>query len=136
MKKLIILLALLAGAACFAQETKGPREETKLLVYYFHVTNRCNTCLGIEAAVKKTLEQNYKAELDQDVIVFRTFNVELPENKAISEKYDAYGATLALTRLSEGREKIVDMTDFAFEKIHNEDAFIKGLGDKIKELLK
>lgn len=137
MKKLILLLFItLAGANSFAQDSSGVTPATKLLVYYFHLTNRCHTCTSIEAAVQKTLQENFKTELDGNIIVFRTYNVDLPENKAISEKYEAYGATLALTKIAGGKEQIVDMTDFAFKKIHNEEAFIKGFSDKIKELLK
>lgn len=137
MKRFILLLAsLLVMTGSFAQDATRISPKTKLLVYYFHITNRCHTCTSIEAAVRKALQENFKAEMDSSILVFKTFNVDLPENEAISKKYDAYGATLALTKLRQGKEQIVDMTNYAFAKIHNEPEFINGLKEKISELLK
>jgi hypothetical protein len=137
MKKSIILLTvLMISASSFAQNTPQISKKTKLAVYYFHLTNRCHTCISIEATTKKVLEENFKTELDNGTIVFKTFNVDLPENKAICKKYEAYGATLALTKLTGGKEKIEDLTNFAFSKIHTEDAFITGLKSKITEQFK
>jgi hypothetical protein len=137
MKKMILLmLVLLTGANLFAQETKPITDKTKLLVYYFHITNRCHTCTAIEATTRKVLLENFQSELENGIIVFNTFNVDSSENEALSKKYDAYGATLALTKLSGGKEKIEDMSNFAFSKINNEKVFTEGLTKKIKELLK
>lgn len=133
---LFITMMLLTTSTLFAQ-TQNLNKKTKLLVYYFHVTDRCNTCRSIEAVTTKVLNENFKTELDSEIIVFKTFNVEYPENKYICEKYQAYGATLALTKIEFGAEvKIEDMTNFAFSKIHTEEAFISGLKSKIEELLK
>ncbi len=137
MKKILFILFLaLTNCTLFAQ-TQNLNKKTKLLVYYFHITDRCNTCRSIEAVTTKVLNENYKNELDSEIIVFKTFNVEYPENKYICEKYQAYGATLALTKIEFGAEvKIDDLTNFAFSKIHTEEIFTKGLMDKINEYLK
>lgn len=137
MKKLIFLvIVLFTVTLSFAQETKPITDKTKLLVYYFHITNRCHTCIAIEATTRKVLLENFQSELEKGIIVFNTFNVDSTENEAISKKYDAYGATLALTKLSGGKEKIEDMSNFAFSKINNEALFTAGLKKKINELLK
>ncbi|MCX6269682.1 MAG: nitrophenyl compound nitroreductase subunit ArsF family protein [Bacteroidetes bacterium] len=137
MKKIIILLlVLLSGTYTYSQDTKQITPKTKLLVYYFHITNRCHTCTTIEATTRKVLLDNFKTELDSAIIVFNTFNVDSAANQAISKKYDAYGATLALTQIINGKEKIVDMSNFAFSKINNESLFTEGLVQKIKELIK
>ena len=133
---LFIMLVLLTNTTLFAQ-TQNLNKKTKLLVYYFHITDRCNTCRSIEAVTIKVLNENFKNELDSEIIVFKTFNVEYPENKYICEKYQAYGATLALTKVEFGAEvQIEDMSNFAFSKIHTEELFTKGLKDKINEFIK
>ncbi len=138
MKKIIFwTLALLLCINVSGQDVTKPNSKTKLLVYYFHITNRCNTCKSIEAAVKKTLETNFKNELAKGTIIFQTFNVDLPENKKLVDKYQAYGATLALTPIVKGKEAgIDDLTNFAFSKIHEEENFSKELKDKINSYIK
>lgn len=109
----------------------------KLKVLYFHITNRCNTCRGIEAKVRKTLDEQFKNELETGVIDFYVMNCELPENQDLVKKYDAYGATLALTSVQNGKEqKTEDLTNWAFQKTHDPALFIEELGTKIKNYIK
>jgi len=109
----------------------------KVQVYYFHLTNRCHTCISIESELRKTLSANFKNELDNGIIRFAPVNCELPENADLSKKYDAYGATLALTKYADGKElQKEDMTTWAFSKVHSPDIFAKELIQKINEMIK
>ncbi len=138
MKKLLIsLVVLMSITNCFAQSNAKADSKTKLLIYYFHITHRCNTCQTIEATTKKILETYFAKELKEGIIVYQSFNCELPENKKLVEKYAAYGSTLALTPIVNGKEAgIDDITSFAFSKIRNEEAFSEGLIEKINNYIK
>jgi hypothetical protein len=137
----IIFFSLLLSFQGFAQKdadtviSNNP-QKLKVKVLYFHITNRCNTCRSIEAAVRKTINDYFKAELDSGIIELYVLNCELDENKTISEKYNAYGATLAVTKMDGTKEKTEDLTNFAFAKIHDETIFEAELKQKIEELLK
>ena len=136
-----ILFAFILSFQGFAQKNtdtiiSNNNQSLKLKVLYFHITNRCNTCRSIEANVRKTINENFKNELDSGIIDLYIVNCELPENKTLSEKYQAYGATLALTKMIGGKELTEDLTNFAFAKIHDESIFISELKSKIQELLK
>lgn len=137
----IILFSLFLSLQGLAQTTgdtviSNNTQKLKVKVLYFHITNRCNTCYSIEAAVRKTVFENFKTELDSGIVDLYILNCELPENKDISEKYQAYGATLAVTKLDGVKEKTEDLTNFAFSKIHDETVFVSELKAKIQELLK
>jgi hypothetical protein len=136
-----VLLGFLLSLQGFSQVDadtviSNDTQKLKVKVLYFHITNRCNTCRSIEAAVRITINENFKTELDSGIIDLYILNCELPENKIISEKYDAYGATLAVTKMDGKKEKTEDLTSFAFAKIHDETIFISELKTKILELLK
>jgi hypothetical protein len=138
---IVILFSLILSLHGLAQ-TPGDTvisnnaKNLKVKLLYFHISNRCNTCRSIEAAVRKTVNDYFKAELDSGIVDLYIVNCELPENKTISEKYLAYGATLALTKVNSVKEKTDDLTNFAFSKIHDEAVFIEELKQKIQELLK
>lgn len=105
----------------------------KLKVLYFHITNRCNTCRSIEANVRKTLDEQFKNEVETGVIDFYVKNCELPENIELVKKYEAYGATLAVTVMQNGKEqKSEDITNWAFQKAHDPEVFVRELTEKIK----
>ncbi len=130
MKNLLILFSLLCV-------TLAAQAQTKLLVYDFHITNRCATCQKIEEVTVETLNTYYKAQIDSSTIVFKTFNCELEENAELVKKYSAYGSTLVLTRLlPDGKEVIVDITDLGFSKIGKPELFVEKLREKIDELMK
>ena len=133
MKKIVLVMIMtITGLGLFAQ-----KKDTKLEVYYFHITNRCPTCLSIEANTKKTLDTYFPKEVKEGKIKLVILNVDDDKNKAISEKYAAYGSALFLTKKVSGKETITDITNFAFQNSRNRpEEFIKGLKLKINENLK
>jgi len=139
---LIISLCLLLSLQVFGQKSTDTiisknLQNLKLKVLYFHITNRCNTCFSIEANVRKTLFDYFINEIDSGLVDLYIMNCELPENAKIVEKYNAYGATLALTSYKNGKElKTEDLSNWAFQKIHNPEIFISEFKIKIQELLK
>ena len=140
-KPLIFVLSLLLTGSLFSQTIgdtviSNNAKNLKIHILYFHITNRCNTCTTIETLVRKTIFENFKTEVDSGIINVSIINCELPENKVISEKYDAYGATLAITFINGAKEKSEDLSNWAFQKVHKEDIFISELKNKITELLK
>ncbi len=144
MKQLaFFLLALFLTCQAYGQQTNdndtvisNNPAKLKLKVLYFHITNRCTTCRGIEAKVRKTLDEQFKNEVETGVIDFYVMNCELPENQELVKKYDAYGATLALTSMQNGKEqRTEDLTNWAFQKTHDPELFIEELTTKIKNYL-
>lgn len=131
-KMFFIAALMLMSIASIAQNST-----TKVLVYDFHMTNRCQTCAKIEQTTIETLDTFYRAQLDSGIVVFKTFDCEIDANADLVKKYSAYGSTLVLTAvLADGKEVIVDITDMAFSKIGKKELFIEKLREKIDELLK
>jgi hypothetical protein len=110
----------------------NPKGGLHVDVYYFHVTNRCHTCLSIEEYVRATLDTYFKSQMEDDKLSLHVLNCELPENKTIAEKYLAYGSTLAITRVQNGKESTEDITGWAFQKAGNKELFISELKAKIE----
>jgi len=143
MKKLfIIFISLILSVNSFSQQigdtiiSKNPTN-LKLNVFYFHITNRCNTCISIESNVRKTIFENYKNQIDSGLVNLYILNCELPENLELVKKYEAYGATLAITPYKKGVElKTEDLSNWAFKTVHDPDVFISELKEKINSYLK
>ncbi len=138
MKKLVCILIILFSLPIYGQQ-KGDTiisnnpSNLKLKVLYFHVTNRCATCRSIEANVRKTLNDYFLNKIELGAIDFYVVNCELPENKELAKKYEAYGATLALTSYNNGKEAWTeDLTNWAFQKAHDSEVFVSELKTKIE----
>jgi len=139
MKKIIVssvVLFLLLPLLSFTQTAKSAAGQPKVLVYYFHMINRCKTCNAIEAATRKTVETYYKKQVDDGTLVLKVFNAEEKANEKLAEKYQAYGATLAVTGIKNGKESIEDMTNMAFSRVNDEKKFQSELRKAIDKQLK
>jgi len=130
-----------SDAPATAQTSKAKEDQKSglpvVMVYNFHVTNRCVSCIAIEDATTKTLNTYFAEELKQGRIKRQILNVDDKVNQKISEKYEAFGSGLYITRLFNGKESTTDLTSDGFKFAKNkEDRFIGILKSKISEYLK
>lgn len=72
---LLPCLPMTAGSAWAASSAEG-----RVVVYYFHGTVRCETCLLIEAMAEGTLQTDFPDELTDGRLLWRPLSVDLPEN--------------------------------------------------------
>jgi hypothetical protein len=108
-----------------------------VLIYNFHVTNRCVSCIAIEDATTKTLNTFFASEMKQGRVKRKILNVDDEANKKISEKYEAYGSGLFVTQVFKGKETTTDFTGDGFKYAKNkQEKFIELLKTKISEYLK
>jgi hypothetical protein len=115
----------------------GNTAASSVLIYNFHVTNRCASCIAIEDATTKTLNTYFSKEVKEGRIKRQILNVDDEANKTISEKYQAFGSGLYVTRVFKGKETTTDLTGEGFKYAKNkEDRFIEILKAKITEYLK
>jgi len=63
-------------------------------VYHFHGNNQCSSCIAVGDLAEKTVNTNFKDELASGRLVFAHINAELPENRALAEKYGVTGSSL------------------------------------------
>lgn len=132
MKKLtsIIFLIFVFGNISFSQANSP-----KVIVYYFHATHRCPTCMEIEAKTKMVLADNFRDEVISGIVQFKSFDYEDIENKGIVDLYFAYGSTLLLV-YPKNEELNKDLTNMAFEYVMAKpEIFKENLANEIEKLI-
>ncbi len=123
MKKSIILIVfLLIGFYSIAQ-TK------KILVYYFHASQRCPTCLAVENNTKKILGEVYKNEIENGIIIFKTLNKDDEQNNTLVQKYKVIFNSLIIIKMDGTKETMIDLSDKAFQ-------YAKNNPEKFKQIFK
>lgn len=138
MKNFSILSALAVSLFLFSCTGKAQNKtatnqakENSIEVIDFHSTNRCMTCKAIESNTKYTLDTYFADELKSGKIVFKIVNVDKKENEQFAEKFEATGTSLFLNVIKDGKEKHVDLTNFAFMKGTDQKTF----SDELKETI-
>jgi len=109
---------------------------SKIEVIDFHSTHRCMTCNAIEASTKYTLQTYFEEEIKAGKITFLVVNVDKEENEQIAENFEASGTALFLNVIKEGKEKHINLTEFAFLKGNKKEEFARELKLKIENELK
>jgi hypothetical protein len=136
MKKWMFLWVLLLLPAWMTMQAQDVTSSAKpkVEVYYFHATMRCPTCLAVEEQTKKTLDENFAADLKAGTIQLKVLNLEEKENKALTEKFEVGWSSLIL--YVPATDKSLNLTEDAFANARsNPDVFRAELEKKIKELL-
>ncbi len=143
MKKLSILLITAVSVVLFSCNGKTQKKEeikdkvaNKVEVIDFHSTHRCMTCNAIESSTKYTLDTYFSEELKNENITFQVVNVDEEENYKIAKKFEATGTALFLNVIVDGKETQIDLTEFAFMKGNDQEAFSNELKSKIEAALK
>jgi hypothetical protein len=136
-----VMAALLTLAFHFtlSAQTKNPTiapAANRVEVLDFHTDHRCATCLEIEKLTKKVLNDYYASEMKSGKITFRLINADDKANAAIVKKFFAYGTTLIVYSVKNGKESHVDLTNFAFMNFSKADKFTARLKEEIDAALK
>lgn len=74
-----------SAAAVVAPESVTP---DRVVVYYFHKNRRCRTCVGIQQAIKATIDERFGEETASGLLTFEEVNIDEPANARYVQKYD------------------------------------------------
>lgn len=77
---------------------------TKIITYYFHGNARCPTCHKMEQYTKEAIEENFKDELANGLLVFKAVNVDEKENEHFISDYQLYTQSLIISYIENGKE--------------------------------
>jgi hypothetical protein len=110
----------------------GTLAGVKVEVYHFHGNSQCPSCIAVGAFAETTVNRYYLRELASGRMVFGHVNYELPENKALAEKYGVTGSSLWIGTYVNGKfSKEEDIK--VWYRIDNETAYssyLRGVLDK------
>jgi rhodanese-related sulfurtransferase len=117
-------------------EAKTSNTSTKIIIYAFHGTRQCETCINMKTNTKIALEKYFINELKSGKITYRIIDVDDSKNEKIAEKFQATGTSLFAEKINGGNDLIFDWTDFAFDNANNSEVYISEFKTKVTSLLK
>jgi len=76
----------------------------EVTAYYFHRTLRCPSCLHIEAAAKKVIEERFAGEMDAGLLRWQPVNVQQKGNEHFAADYKLSTSSLVLVKKVGGKQ--------------------------------
>lgn len=136
--RLFLLSFLMLAFLWAVPQTEVRADETvknaEITMYYFHGERRCPTCRKVEANAKAALDKYYSKDVKSGKIVFKS--VDFEQNEKLAKKYGADSSLLILVKDVDGKEKVVDITTFAFMNASKKDKYMEKIKTEIDKLRK
>ena len=142
-----IILAGITGAESkeapqVASEHQAPKmipgnnaSEGKIIVYYFHGTYRCPSCLQIEDWSFDAIQERFAQELEQETIIWKTIDVDKPENRHLVEAYQVSTQALIIVKMTGKKEKRYKNLGKVWEYLSDQQAFYEYVTHEINKFL-
>ena len=74
------------------------------VVYYFMTTQRCPSCMKIEAFTKEAVERNFARQLEGKKLLWKMVNVDEPQNIHFIQDYQLFTKSVVLVKMREGKQ--------------------------------
>lgn len=117
MTHIILTLAVLLPLLTAHRDVPGtpsPGTQTvaseSVIVYYFHSSRRCKTCIGIEDVARSLVSEKYGSG---KAVVFRSLNIEEEKNAALVERFQVAGSSLIVARGTKSEDLTTDAFKYA-----------------------
>ncbi|MCL6475810.1 MAG: nitrophenyl compound nitroreductase subunit ArsF family protein [Firmicutes bacterium] len=91
-------------ASAQAVSPQIPAQGRYVVLYYFHTTFRCASCLAIEKVARQVVNAQFKNLVDKGLLQFRPVDVENPQNRHFIGDYQLYSKSLVLVEYQDGKE--------------------------------
>ncbi len=108
---------------------------TTYAVYYFHATQRCNTCLTLERYSKNTMEEAFADDLASGRVTWQVINYELPENQHFAKDYDISYQTLMVLELKDGEPVRWKKLEGIWDEVGSEFSFYEYVQSEIHNFM-
>jgi len=132
-KKSAVEVAADSGGDPRAATTDGPAN--KVVVYYFHSTQRCWTCKTIEAFTAETLRTDFSKQLESGTLEWKPVNVDETANQHFIDDFELAAKTVVLVHVVDGSAKEWKKLDRVWELVRDKPAFIDYVRDSTNHFL-
>jgi len=107
----------------------------QVMVYYFHRTARCATCLKIEELSESSVAANFADELQNGDLEFKSVNVETEGNEHFVDDYQLVSQAVVLVDYRDGVQEKWKNLDQVWDLVHTDDAFTGYVRDEVRSFL-
>ena len=126
-----LTMAIESGAALAADASKD-----RVVVMYFHRTQRCPTCLKMGSYTEEAVTSGFPTQLKEGKVAFYFVDFQDEKNAAFTQAYEVTGPTLIVAKAS--GEKVAEYKNLKdmWTKVREKDAFLDYVQSNVKAYLK
>jgi len=123
------------AARARTNRTIGIPEAKKVVVYYFHNTVRCATCMRMEDFSGFAFQAGFPDELKSGKIEWRVVNMQTPENLHFVKDFQLHMSSLVIVRFKDGKQVAWRNLEKIWDHVGDMTDFVKYVQSNVKALL-
>lgn len=140
----VLLTVIAVAVGSWAFKEFGPAKAVSpviirpdgVTVINFHGAKRCRTCIGIGELVKKTIDEDFAAQLASGQIRWEKLNYDETPNAHYVKDYGLVSSTILITLWKDGKEVKWNRLDGVWDHFGNDPVFRDYLTQNVRDLLK
>ena len=129
-----IVVSMLAPMGC--AENKATASADRVVVMYFHRTQRCPTCLKMGGYSEEAINTGFAKEIKEGKVEFHFIDFQDAKNEALTKGYQVGGPTLIVAKVVDNKVAERKNLQEMWTKARDKAAFIEYVQGNVKEYLK
>ena len=109
--------------------------EPTIIVYFFHRTSRCPTCITIELNAHQVIQDNFQKQIADSRLMWMSINVDEPGGREFEKEFDIGISTLVVAKILDGNRKEYKKLNQVWTLLGDQEGFSKYVTDEINEFL-
>ncbi len=134
-KAIIVLAALMISGFTHANAEPPPKQNSIIVVYYFHRTVRCPSCTLLEELTRETVQLGFDQWLQSGRITTKVINVDERDNEHFINDYSLSVQSVVLSEIDNGNEKRWKNLDQIWTLLEDQEQLWEYLQKEIQEFL-
>lgn len=119
-----------------SSDINGLKAEPTVIVYYFHGTRRCFSCITVETNAAQVIEDNFQQQITDGSLMWMPLNMDEPGNKELTEKFGIITNTLVVAKMAGGNYTGYKKLKKVWQLIDDPEGFSEYVTDEINAFLK
>jgi hypothetical protein len=107
----------------------------KIVVYYFHRTMRCATCIKLEEYSDEAIKNGFTEQLKNGQLEWKIINIEDAGNEHFENDYKLYSQSLVLVELRNGKQQRWKNLEKIWELVGMKEAYLHYVQEEVKSYL-
>lgn len=134
MKYFVLILFSLLISSCSKNDNSSLAEKgNKYLVYYFHPTARCESCINIENFTKELIETKYSRNPS---IEYKPLNIEDKENGHFKKEFNLKFSSVVIVDAKDKSVNRFKLLDSVWSYSDNKEKMFEYVEREIEEFIK
>ncbi|NLF07245.1 MAG: hypothetical protein GX594_04605 [Pirellulaceae bacterium] len=138
-KSTCLLLSFIAAAlfaSCFAAEARAVAPPAdRVVVMYFHRTQRCPTCLKMGGYAEEAVKTGFGQEIERGKVEFHSIDFQDKKNAAVAKAYKVAGPALIVAKVAGGKIAEFKNLEEIWAKAGDKNAFFDYVQNAVRAYL-